>query len=83
MIRRYTLIRASFSVRDIIQLIKIVLSACVALRPHTDQPGDVGHPAWLSDFFFTAFLLLAGCADDPASCNHAGGVWSGLSCSAR
>jgi hypothetical protein len=28
-------------------------------------------------------FLLAGCADDPRSCRQAGGVWDGVSCSAR
>jgi hypothetical protein len=32
---------------------------------------------------FTALFLLVGCADDPESCRQAGGVWSGISCSAR
>lgn len=28
-------------------------------------------------------LLLAGCADDPQSCQQAGGVWDGVLCSLR
>lgn len=34
-------------------------------------------------FVFTTLLLLVGCAGDPQSCNRAGGVWNGVTCSAR
>ncbi len=32
---------------------------------------------------FGALLLLVGCADDPQSCQQAGGSWDGVICSLR